>query len=333
MRKTFILAAMAAALCTVACNKELSSSQPPTAVPDEDGRVEVRLSIVGDALTKSSNQDIDDELSEIQSVQFFAFNYDDETLDTYVKVTNTDEGVMRVKSGQKKYWAVVNAPDLTEILTLDDLKNTRTLLSDNTDGFVMVGQYNTNGTDVPISVSRIATRVILKKVTAAFSNPAEAAMDCILKRIYLINVVGDATLYGDSTPTIWYAKRQYEEVSGLTEHLNTVLSPGHNLKNGAYEIPSIHYCYPNLQQPDTQATTWSPRFTRIVAEVELGGTTYYYPINLQYITSNKSYEIENLTITRKGSTDPDVPITINDGTFDISAANWTVVPVTNGVNI
>ena len=158
-------------------------------------------------------------------------------------------------------------------------------------------------------------------------------MDCILKRIYLINVVGDATLYGNSTPTIWYAKRQYEAVSGLTEHLNTVLSPGHNLKNGAYEIPSIHYCYPNLQQPDSQATTWSPRFTRIVAEVELGGTTYYYPINLQYISGNKSYEIENLTITRKGSTDPDIPITVNDGTFDISVANWTVVPITNGVNI
>ena len=54
---------------------------------------------------------------------------------------------------------------------------------------------------------------------------------------------------------------------------------------------------------------------------------------LQYINSNKSYEIENLTITRKGSTDPDIPITVNDGTFDISVANWTVVPVTSGVNI
>lgn len=333
MRKIAFFAAVAATLCTVACNKDFSSTQTPAPIPDEDGRVEVRLSIKGDAPTKSANQDIDAELSEIKSVQFFAFNSDDEKLDAYVKVTGTNEGVMRVKAGQKKYWAVVNAPDLTQILTLNDLKNTQTLLSDNTNGFVMVGQYNSNATDVPIPVSRIATRVILKKVTAAFTNPAEAAMDCILKRIYLINVVGDAKLYGDSTPTIWHAKRQYEEVYGLTEHLNTVLSPGHNLKNGAYEIPSIHYCYPNLQQPDTQSTTWSPRFTRIVAEVELGGTTYYYPINLQYINSNKSYEIENLTITRKGSTDPDIPITVNDGTFDISVANWTVVPVTSGVNI
>ena len=140
MRKIAFLAAIAATLCTVACNKDLSSSQAPVAVPDEDGRVEVKVSIKGDALTKSANQDIDEELSEIKSVQFFAFNDNDDKLDAYVKVTNSNEGVMRVKSGLKKYWAVVNAPDLTDILTLDDLKNTRTLLSDNTDGFVMVGK-------------------------------------------------------------------------------------------------------------------------------------------------------------------------------------------------
>ena len=180
----------------------------------------------------------------------------------------------------------------------------------------MVGSYNSNvGTNpIPIEVKRLATRVVLKKVTAAFTSPAEAALDCILKRVYLINVAGDFNLGYTDDPTVWYSKMAYESPTGLDDLLNTTLTPGHNLKN-------------------TQSTTWSPRFTRIVAEVELGGTTYYYPVNLQYIDYGKSYEIENLTITRKGSTSPDQPITIQDGTFEITVKDWTVVPVTSGITI
>ena len=332
MRKLAFLAAVAATFCTVACNKEISTSKVEAPVTSDDGRVEVTLTITGGAKTKSADQDIDDNLSVVHNIQFFAFN-SDETIDTYVKVTSGMSGSMRVKAGQKKFWAVVNADDITNVQTLDELKAIKTQLADNADGFIMVGNSNVGTTPIPIEVKRLASRVVLKKVTAAFTSPAEAALDCVLKRVYLINVAGDFNLGATDDPTVWYSKMAYESPTGLDDLLNTTLSPSHDLKSSAYEVPSYHYCYQNHKQPDTQATTWSPRFTRIVAEVELGGTTYYYPVNIQYIDCGKSYEIENLTITRKGSTNPDQPITIQSGTFEITVKDWTVVPVTSGITI
>jgi len=202
MRKIAFFAAVAATLCTVACNKDLSSSKAEVPVPSEDGRVEVTLTVTGGPMTKSADQDIDDNLSVVHNVQFFAFN-EDESIDTYVKVTDGMSGSMRVKAGQKKFWAVVNADDITNVQTLDQLKAIKTQLADNADGFVMVGSYNSNvgTTPIPIEVKRLATRVVLKKVTAAFTSPAEAALDCILKRVYLINVAGDFNLGYTDDPT------------------------------------------------------------------------------------------------------------------------------------
>ena len=259
MRKLAFFAAVAATLCTVACNKDLSGSKAEVPVPSEDGRVEVTLTVTGGPMTTSADQDIDDNLSVVHNIQFFAFN-EDESIDTYVKVTDGMSGSMRVKAGQKKFWAVVNADDITSVQTLDQLKAIKTQLADNADGFVMVGSYNSNvgTTPIPIEVKRLASRVVLKKVTAAFTSPAEAALDCILKRVYLINVAGDFNLGYTDDPTVWYSKMAYESPTGLDELLNTTLTPGHNLKNAAYEVPSYHYCSQNHKQPDTQSTTWSP---------------------------------------------------------------------------
>ena len=162
MRKLAFFAAVAATLCTVACNKDLSGSKAEVPVPSDDGRVEVTLTVTGGPMTKSADQDIDDNLSVVHNIQFFAFN-EDESIDTYVKVTDGMSGSMRVKAGQKKFWAVVNADDITNVQTLDQLKAIKTQLADNADGFVMVGSYNSNvGTNPsPIEVKRLDTRVVL----------------------------------------------------------------------------------------------------------------------------------------------------------------------------
>ena len=87
MRKLAFFAAVAATLCTVACNKDLSGSKAKVPVPSDDGRVEVTLTVTGGPMTKSADQDIDDNLSVVHNIQFFAFN-EDESIDTYVKVTD-----------------------------------------------------------------------------------------------------------------------------------------------------------------------------------------------------------------------------------------------------
>ena len=334
MRKTFILAAMAAALCTVACNKELTTSKVET-TSEAVQLSDLTLSIVGngEVSTKSSNADFDDDHSEVSSVQFFVF--DGEVLDAYKKVASSTSTTMTVKTGAKTVWAVVNAPDITNVTTLTQLKAVSSTLLNNASNFVMVG--SATGTvpsedPIEIEVKRIASRVVVKKVTAAFTNPAYAAMSCKLVKMFLINVPGDINLELTNAPTTWYAQRAYEAVTGLTDHLSTS-GGNHELNSSAFETECRHYCYPNPTVGDSQATVWSARHTRMVIEVLLGSETFYYPITMPVLEPGKSYEIENLTITRKGSDSPDQPVSLSDATFEISVKNWTVVPVTEGITI
>lgn len=333
MRNIAFLAAVAATLCTVACNKELTTAKVET--PSEAVQLaDLTLSIVGNApATKSADADFDDDHSEVSNVQFFVF--DGEVLDAYKKIGSATSTTMTVKSGDKTVWAVVNAPDISNVTTLTQLKAVSSTLLNNASNFVMVG--SNTGTvpsedPIEIEVKRIASRVVVKKVTAAFSNPAYASMSCKLVKMFLINAPGDINLELTSAPTTWYAKRAYEAVTGLTDHLSTSGS-NYELNTSAFEAECRHYCYPNPTVADSQSTTWSARHTRMVIEVLLGSETFYYPITLPVLEPGKSYEIENLTITRKGSNNPDQPISLSDATFEISVKNWTVVPVTEGITI
>ena len=333
MRKIAFLAAVAATLCTVACNKELPTSK--VELPSESVQMaDLALSVVGNApATKSSNADFDDDHSEVANVQFFVF--DGEVLDAYKKIGSATSTTMTVKAGDKIVWAVVNAPDISNVTTLTQLKAVSSTLLNNASNFVMVG--SNTGTvpsedPIEIEVKRIASRVVVKKVTAAFSNPAYASMSCKLVKMFLINAPGDINLELTSAPTTWYAKRAYEAVSGLTDHLSTS-GGNHELNSAAFDTDCFHYCYPNPTIADSQSTTWSARHTRMVIEVQLGSETFYYPITMPVMEPGKSYEIENLTITRKGSNNPDQPISLSEADFEISVKEWTVVPITEGITI
>lgn len=333
MRKIAFLAAVAATLCTVACNKELTTAKVDT--PSEAVQLaDLTLSIVGNApATKSADADFDDDHSEVSNVQFFVF--DGEVLDAYKKIGSATSTTMTVKAGDKTVWAVVNAPDISNVTTLTQLKAVSSTLLNNASNFVMVGSDTAtvpSEDPIEIEVKRIASRVVVKKVTAAFSNPAYASMSCKLVKMFLINAPGDINLELTNAPTTWYAQRTYEAVTGLTDHLSTS-GANHELNTSAFETECRHYCYPNPTVADSQATTWSARHTRMVIEVLLGSETFYYPITMPVLEPGKSYEIENLTITRKGSNNPDQPISLSDATFEISVKEWTVVPITEGITI
>lgn len=335
---SMILAAMAAMVCTVACNKELDGNgmAPRLDISGQEVQlVDMSLSVVGKAApgTKSSDADFDDDHSAVANIQFFVF--DGEVLDAYKKITSGLSTTMTVKTGEKTVWAVVNAPDISNVTTLTQLKAVSSTLSNNTTNFVMVGSTPAtvpSNDPIEIEVKRIVSRVIVKKVTAAFSNPAYAAMSCKLVKMFLINAPADINLQLNAAPTTWYAQRAYEAVTGLTDFLSTSGS-NHELNTSVFDTDCYHYCYPNPTVADSQATTWSARHTRMVIEVLLGSETFYYPITLPVLEPGKSYEIENLTITRKGSSDPDQPISLSDADFEISVKDWTVVPVTEGITL
>ena len=147
MRKIAFLAAVAATLCTVACNKELPTSK--VELPSESVQMaDLTLSVVGNApATKSSDADFDDDYSEVVSIQFLVF--DGEVLDAYKKITSGLSTSITVKTGEKTVWAVVNAPDISNVTTLTQLKAVSSTLLDNASNFVMVG----SDTATPIALA------------------------------------------------------------------------------------------------------------------------------------------------------------------------------------
>ena len=190
--------------------------------------------------------------------------------------------------------------------------------------FEMVGSKSVTlpqASTVSIDVNRIASRVVLKKITRNFTSEALQALDFTIDAIYLINVAGNTSYDLTKAPAAWYnvAENKDELASLLYD------APASAIANGQSYTP-VHtfYGYPN----DLSVNT-----TRLVIETTLGSTKYYYPINLPAMESNKSYEIEEVKITRPGSDNPDEPVSFADASFSVNVIDWTVVPVTEGTTI
>jgi hypothetical protein len=174
---------------------------------------------------------------------------------------------------------------------------------------------------VSIDVNRIASRVVLKKITRNFTSAALQALDFTVDAIYLVNVAGNTSYDLTAAPATWYnvAENKGELGSLLVD------TPAYPIAQGqAYDTAHTFYAYPN----DLAVNT-----TRIVIETTLGTSKYYYPINLPEMAANKSYEIAEVVLTRPGSDNPDEPVSFADATFSINVIDWTVVPVTEGTTI
>jgi hypothetical protein len=83
------------------------------------------------------------------------------------------------------------------------------------------------------------------------------------------------------------------------------------------------WCYPSNAY---EASIGTP-FSRLVIEGKISGQTYYWPVNINRtedgngIDRNRQY-IYDIKITRKGSTDPDIPVEAEDIEITFKTAIW-----------
>ena len=82
------------------------------------------------------------------------------------------------------------------------------------------------------------------------------------------------------------------------------------------------YCYPNMAEEESPG---SP-VTRMVIEGKVSGKTYYWPIDISRgpgkgISGGKSY-IFDVRITRKGTTDPDIPVRTEEVNIRFEEESW-----------
>lgn len=325
-RKLIYAVAALAVTCVVSCKKDMMVAEDTSS---DSGVTELTVGI-NRSLTKSTTITDGDEVK-INSLQVFVFR--DDALDAYASVENLSEVTLSCTKGERTVYALVNAPDMSHISSKKALLATRTSLSNYPEyGFEMIGSKDVvlpQTSTITIDVTRIVSRVVLKQVTRNFTTPALMDLEFKIDEVYLLNVADDITYALTGTSEYWINAGCYD--GSLPELTHD--SPELNIENEDYRpLNYRYYAYPNDSE-DSIDENWCPRRTRLVLKTSLGGKVYYYPITLPELEPNKSYEIENLTITRPGSDDPDEPVTFQEATFNINVLPWTVVPVTDGVTI
>ncbi len=323
MKKIFIsMAAIAAALCTISCSKDNDVVNSTLEVPGvTDERIELTVG-VGGVNTKSTAITTDDEVK-VRDLQVFVFRGD--VLDAYTKVS-TSTATLSCTAGSRDIYALVNAPDLSTINSKTALLQQTSSISDNltdvegvnTPYFVMVGAKPSvtlpQTESINIDVKRIASRVLIKKITNNFTSAAHAAGEFKVKEIYLINA-GAASDYAFSVKSTLCNKSAYN--NECPELMYDAMSET-VVHTQSYDTDHSFYCYPHNDSSNP---------TRLVVEATWNEKTYYYPITLPTMENNKTYEISELIITRLGSEDPNIPVSFNDCTFEITVQPWTVVAV------
>ena len=265
----------------------------------------------------------------VNNLQVFVFRGD--ALDAYGSINDDDEITLSCTGGERQVYALVNCPDLSAISTKTALLATSSLLSGNSGtNFQMIGHQDEvdlpDDSPVTINVHRLAARVVIKKISRAFTVSALAAKSLTIDQIFITNVAGDINFGETASPTVWYNKMAYSSEQAAF----TYDAPASALANNAsYSTAHSFYAYPNPTVDDAEGGSWSARHTRLVIKVTLGTDVYYYPITLPALEANKSYEIDELILTRPGSDNPDKPVSFQDCTFQVNVVGWTTVPVSD----
>ena len=325
-----MMAAVAAVFGTMACKKDNvpSMNQGNANVPVDGERTELTVGIAT-GMTRSTTITAEDEVK-VNNLQVFVFRGD--ALDAYGVADNASSVTVSCTKGDREVYAVVNAPDLKDIATKTDLLAAKSALTDNDESnFVMFGKTDaTLPSELPVNVEvdRMVSKVVFKTVNRAFTSAALAALDFSIDEIFITNVAGDVNYGLTDNPLEWYNKMDYNSEMAMFTHDAPAASV---VNEEAYSTQHTFYCYPN-KAADSDATSWSPRRTRLVLKTTLGTDTYYYPVTLPELENNKSYELE-LTITRPGSDNADMPVSFEDCAFSISVKPWTVITVTEGIEI
>lgn len=337
MKKAFTIAAIAFAAVLSSCSKDISPvPQTPSPV---SLKVDIGLPGTKAKLAAGSTADLT-----ANTVQVFVFNSDG-TLDTSSGMTAYGEEInLSVIPGNKSVWALVNAPEATGIETETGLAAKRSLLGDNNlNSLVMSGSTTveiSGSTSVTVLVKHIAAKVVLDKVTRAFTNPYYSGIPLTIKRIYMSNVAADANYACNGQPTLWNIKMGV--LDNPLQNAALLLDDGMSVslaEGTSYDTAHTFYVYPNPTTEDTvDLDEWAPRMTRLVLECDYNGRTCYYPITVPgsaymaaggsspTIDRNKVYHISGLTLKRPGSVSPEQPgpevSSEVDCTFNVTVSEW-----------
>ncbi len=340
-----LLFALAALAFLASCSKENS----PAAGEVHEGEIaRINLNIVRsqDISTKASGSahGVQNDDNTVKTLEVFIFSSDN-TLDTYKKFDNVGSSLtglqVTARTGLKKIYVIANShvSSWAGVTTLAEFgKKVSDLKSEGLKSFTMTGSVNTevkSSSNVTIPVSRLVGRVKLGSLKTAFAGTPYAGKTLSNVKIYLTNVYGSKTFVSGADPA-----------SPLVLNANALIASdtsGFSIGAAIAEVFSgtvgdagdtkqhYFYCYENLLEAETS----SKKFTRLVIQGDLEGSTYYYPIQINRdnygyapanghkgVKRNTSYTY-NVVINRPGSSSPSEDISSGTVSLSVSVENWT----------
>lgn len=179
-------------------------------------------------------------------------------------------------------------------------------------------------TEIPMSP--LTCEIVLRSLICDFKGRPYDGERITDAKVYLTNVNATRRLYsaeGSMPERIInagflnrYDLARFRDSSLIIKHIDKSIG-----KDGIQEDIRL-YCYPNMAEEDSPGTP----VTRMVIEGKVSGKTYYWPIDISRglgngISGGKSY-IFDVRITRKGTTDPDIPVRTEEVNITFEEESW-----------
>lgn len=250
--------------------------------------------------------------------------------EVYLRSGSGSKSVFACYEGQRsrQEWSLVNSRKTLDGLYADLRKESREHLC-------MTGYASTdvgNGQTCYIKMRPLASEIILRTVSCDFSGRSYNDRKISDVKVYMINVNAQCSLTAEGVvmpiEIINAGGLDEEEMSDMHEPDLLMRELSNDITEDISSVNISFLCYPNASQSESPGTP----FTRLVIEGKIDGETFWWPINInrekdteeQGIYRCRQY-IYDLTITRKGSSDPDVVVKTDAVRLQLDIKPWKEV--------
>lgn len=183
--------------------------------------------------------------------------------------------------------------------------------------------------DVQIELKPLVGAVCIERISCDFSGTPYAGSRMTDVCAYLTNVNGT---FGINADEVNYPERIINhgmlkpgDMDALLEK-DMIYSPVTDILTSKVIYPEICFlCYPN----NADGSSIGNPCTRLVIEGKIDGHTYYWPIDINQSQENETRGIErncrysfDILIRKKGTSDPDIPIQINECEIKFKLKPW-----------
>ena len=254
-------------------------------------------------------------------------------LDSYKRIEDfyNSEAIVESTGGPKRVVFCLNGQrdryDWADISSYSSLSKIHfDLEKERTDRLTMTGeclcQAGSRGDSV--SFSPLACQVRIGSLSCDFSGTPYSSARIRNARAYLINVNATTGLihnrYADGERIINVEMLNMADVANFSHQENILRDISGELGRSPIHLDARFLCYPHAGDDSSPAT----QCTRLVIEGEIDSETYFWPINIGggEIIRKNAYTYDIL-IKRKGVSDPNVPISVQDADIKMTIMPWT----------